>query len=68
MRIKIFQDYFLLIEADRVMVLSLKGNKEKIIKPIKRANSIFYSIFENGIKKEYSIRELVKRAIEALKC
>jgi hypothetical protein len=68
MRIKIFNDYYLVIEADRVLVLSLKGNKEKIIKPTKRHNSLFYSIFENGIKKEYSIKELVKLAMNSIRC
>lgn len=66
MRLKIFNDYFLVIEADRIKVVSLKGQKEKIIKPIKRSNSFFYSIFENGIKKEYSLKELVKIALKPI--
>ncbi len=66
MRLKIFNDYFLVIEADRIKVVSLKGQKEKIIKPIKRSNSLFYSIFENGVKKEYSIKELVKLALKPI--
>lgn len=69
MRFKIFDCYFLVFDLSdhRVHVLSVKQNKERVLRPVSRSGSLYYSLYKNTVKKEYSLRELVNMVFLQMK-
>lgn len=69
MQFKIFSSYFLKIDEKThfICVISRKRNEEIIIKPALRANCTYYRLYQNGIKAEYSLKQLVELAIPLIK-
>lgn len=61
MRFEIFDNYFLVIdlESNRITVISVKRNVEKILKPVVRSKNLYYSLYKNGQKTEHSLRSLL---------
>lgn len=64
MRFKIFGDYFLVISCGDYpfSVISLKRNSERVIRPTVRAKSLYYVLYENGVRTEYSLKKIIKIA------
>lgn len=67
MRFKIFDSYFLVIDSNthRIFIVSIKRRIEKILKATVRENNSYYSFYQNGNKKEYSLKDLVEKALGA---
>lgn len=65
MRFKIFKGYYLFIDTNthRIFIISVKSRVEKILKATVRENNSYYSLYQNGNKKEYSLRDLVEKTL-----
>lgn len=69
MYFKIFSDYFLKInfKTHFICVTSRKRSEEIIIKPVKKSNCLYYQLYQNGIKTEYSLKQLIELAMPMIK-
>lgn len=65
MRIKIFSGYFLKIDikTNFITVISEKRSTEITIRPLIRSSCVYYQLYQNGVKKEFSLRQLIEIAI-----